>query len=111
MAAHRSEPNFKSNRREFLRSSSSMVALTGALAMGATVTLATTPLVPASAAAAEAAMLPVIRVKQELVAPPFLPEHDQVATGGPKIVEVTLVIEEKKMVLDDDGTEVWALHL
>jgi nitrite reductase (NO-forming) len=48
------------------------------------------------------------RVKQVMVAPPFLPEHEQVATGGPKIVEVTFVIEEKKMVLDSDGTEVWA---
>ena len=49
------------------------------------------------------------RVKQVMVAPPFLPEHEQVATGGPKIVEVTFVIEEKKMVIDSEGTEVWAL--
>ncbi len=55
----------------------------------------------------EIASLP--RVKQELVAPPFFPKHDQVAKGGPKVVEVRLVIEEKKMVLDDDGAEVWAL--
>jgi nitrite reductase (NO-forming) len=44
-----------------------------------------------------------------MVAPPFLPEHEQVAVGGPKIVEVTFVIEEKKMVIDSEGTEVWAL--
>ncbi|MFW5451393.1 MAG: copper-containing nitrite reductase [Methylophagaceae bacterium] len=37
------------------------------------------------------------RVTQILVAPPFLPEHDQVAKGGPKIVEMTMVIEEKEM--------------
>jgi nitrite reductase (NO-forming) len=49
------------------------------------------------------------RVKQAMVAPPFLPEHEQVAVGGPKIVEVTLTIEEKKMVIDGEGTEVWAL--
>ena len=49
------------------------------------------------------------RVKQIMVAPPFLPEHEQVAVGGPKIVEVTFVIEEKKMVIDGEGTEVWAL--
>ncbi|MEQ1521715.1 MAG: copper-containing nitrite reductase [Aestuariivirga sp.] len=49
------------------------------------------------------------RVKQAMVAPPFLPEHEQVATGEPKIVEVTFVIEEKKMVIDSEGTEVWAL--
>lgn len=55
----------------------------------------------------EIAKLP--RVKQELVAPPFFPKHDQIAQGGPKVVEVRLEIEEKKMVLDDDGAEVWAL--
>ncbi|MBT7771924.1 MAG: multicopper oxidase domain-containing protein, partial [Rhodospirillales bacterium] len=58
-------------------------------------------------AAADISKLP--RVKQELVAPPFAPKHDQVAKGGPKVVEITMVIKEKKMVLDDDGTEIWAL--
>lgn len=48
------------------------------------------------------------RIKQTLVTPPFLPEHDQVVKGGPKIVEVTLTIEEKKTVIDKDGTEIWA---
>jgi nitrite reductase (NO-forming) len=61
----------------------------------------------AAAATADISKLP--RVKQKMVAPPFLPEHDQIAAGDPKIVEVTLTIEEKKMVLDRDGTEVWAL--
>ena len=58
-------------------------------------------------AAADISKLP--RVKQELVAPPFAPKHDQVAKGGPKVVEIRMVIKEKKMVLDDDGTEIWAL--
>lgn len=49
------------------------------------------------------------RVKQEMVAPPFLPKHEQVATGGPKVVEVTFTIEEKKLVIDGDGSEIWAL--
>ncbi len=48
------------------------------------------------------------RVQQKLVDPPFLPEHEQVATGGPKIIEVTMAIEEKKIVIDKDGTEIWA---
>lgn len=56
---------------------------------------------------AEIAALP--RVTQEMVAPPFMPKHDQVAKGGPKVVEIKLVIEEKKMVIDGEGTEVWAL--
>ena len=50
------------------------------------------------------------RIKQELVAPPFAPKHDQVATDGPKIIEVRLEIEEKRMVVDEDtGAEIWAL--
>ena len=36
--------------------------------------------------AAGAAGLP--RVTQELVAPPFLPKHNQVAIDGPKVVQV-----------------------
>ena len=48
------------------------------------------------------------RVKQILVPPPAVPLHTQKAVGAPKIVEVKLVIEEKKIVIDDDGTEIWA---
>jgi nitrite reductase (NO-forming) len=50
------------------------------------------------------------RVRQELVDPPFAPEHEQVATGGPKIVEIEMVTTEKLMVVDEDtGASVWAL--
>ena len=48
------------------------------------------------------------RVKQELVAPPMLPKHDQVAQGGPKLVEVTLSAIEKKMEVAP-GDSIWAL--
>ena len=37
------------------------------------------------------------RVKQKLVSPPFVPDHEQVAMGGPKIVEVEFIIEEKEI--------------
>jgi len=37
------------------------------------------------------------RVQQTLVVPPFVPEHDQVAKGAPKIVEMTMNIVEKEM--------------
>jgi nitrite reductase (NO-forming) len=47
------------------------------------------------------------RVKQKLVPPPGLPDHEQVATAGPKVVEVELVIEEKKIIIDSEGTEIW----
>lgn len=50
------------------------------------------------------------RVRQELVAPPFAPKHEHVATGGPKIVEIEMVTEERLMVVDEDtGASVWAL--
>lgn len=49
------------------------------------------------------------RVKQTLVQPPFFPEHDQVAKGGAKVVEVKMVIEEKKLKIDSSGTEIWAM--
>ena len=49
------------------------------------------------------------RVRQTLVKPPFIPQHDQVAKGEPKVVEIELVVEEKKWVLDGDGTEIIAL--
>ncbi len=37
----------------------------------------------------------LVSVVQELVAPPFLPKHDQIALGGSKIVKIRLVAEEK----------------
>lgn len=89
------------SRRLFL--SGTAAAGIGTLA----VELASLPAEAAQIAAADISSLP--RVKQELVTPPFLPVHEQVATGGPKIVEVRLDIEEKIMVLDDDDAEIWAL--
>lgn len=49
------------------------------------------------------------RVKVDLVAPPGVHAHDQVAVGGPKVVEFTLTIEEKPLVIDDLGTTVHAM--
>lgn len=56
----------------------------------------------------EAEIAKLERIQQRLVEPPFLPEHDQVAKGKPKVVEIRLVVEEKKIVIDDEGTEIWA---
>ncbi|MCZ6554224.1 MAG: copper-containing nitrite reductase, partial [SAR324 cluster bacterium] len=44
------------------------------------------------------------RVVQELVAPPFLPRHDQVAMGEPKVVQVRLVVEEKLWKISGQAT-------
>jgi len=57
-------------------------------------------------AATDISKLP--RVKQELVAPPAVPKHDQVAKGGPKIVEVRMETIEK-LVEIAPGAKVWGL--
>lgn len=49
------------------------------------------------------------RERVELVRPPFVHAHEQVASGEPKVVEFTLTIEEKELVLDDYGTTVQAM--
>lgn len=63
---------------------------------------ATLSVVPAMGAAKDVTGLP--RVKVSLVAPPFVHAHDQVAKGGPKVVEFTMTIEEKPVVIDGEGT-------
>ncbi|MCF1494497.1 nitrite reductase, copper-containing [Agrobacterium vitis] len=73
--------------------------LTGAVAHAEEVTSKVMPV--------DIATLP--RVKVELATPPFVHPHTQKAEGGPKIVEFTLVIEEKKLIVDGDGTEVHAM--
>ncbi|NOQ69170.1 MAG: nitrite reductase, copper-containing [Gammaproteobacteria bacterium] len=49
------------------------------------------------------------RVKQTLVMPPMLPKHNQVAKGDPRIIVVRLVVEEKQMVVDAQGTTLAAM--
>jgi nitrite reductase (NO-forming) len=49
------------------------------------------------------------REKIDLVAPPFAPAHEQATKAGPKILEVTLVVEEKQIVIDEEGTKLQAM--
>ena len=62
-----------------------------------------------NAAAVAADIAKLERVKVDLVAPPFVHAHSQKAEGAPKVVEFTLTIEEKKIIVDDAGTEVHAM--
>ena len=84
--------------------------LAGAAATGAFVQAVSTPgqaqSVMTKATATDVAKLP--RVKPKLVDPPFVHAHEQVATGGPKVVEFEMTIHEKKIVLDEAGTETFA---
>ena len=47
------------------------------------------------------------RVTQELVAPPMVPKFDQVDKDGPKIVQVTMTVQEKKIEVAP-GDSMWA---
>lgn len=49
------------------------------------------------------------RVKVDLIAPPMVHKHEQKATTGPKVVEFSMTIEEKKIVIDDKGTTMQAM--
>ena len=56
---------------------------------------------------AEIAKLP--RVEQKLVPPPAFPEHEQILDrDGFKVIAVRMTVEEKQVVVDDQGTKVWA---
>lgn len=64
------------------------------------------------AAKAEEAMKPIAapadlsslkRIRRELVAPPFVHEHEQVAPGAPRIVEFEMKIVEKEIQVADDA--------
>ena len=69
---------------------------------------AATPAIPALAQTdVDISVLP--RQKMSLVAPPFVHGHEQAVTGGPKVVEFTMTIEEKPIVIDDEGTTMRAM--
>ncbi|WP_420408453.1 copper-containing nitrite reductase [Hoeflea sp.] len=81
-------------------------ALMGA---AATAMLAAMPPLAAVASEIETEIAALAREKVTLVAPPYVHAHEQVATGGPKVVEFVMPIVEKKVIIDDEGTELWAM--
>lgn len=49
-------------------------------------------------------------IKPTLVAPPNIMEHEQATTAKPRVVEFTMTIEEKKIVIDEEnGTTLQAM--
>lgn len=75
-------------------------------------------LISVSALAQEEAVVPVgpvpdleslERVKVELLPPPFVHAHEQATSLPPRVMEFTLTIEEKLIVIDDYGTTVHAM--
>lgn len=57
--------------------------------------------------ASDLAALP--RHKVQLKRPPFVHDHDQVAKGGPRVVQFTLPIVDKEIVIDAEGTKMQAM--
>ena len=53
--------------------------------------------------------LPTERVRLNVVAPPFVHPHHQVANRPPVINEIMLTVHEKEIVVDDDGTKMRAM--
>lgn len=49
------------------------------------------------------------RVQAKLLVPPAVMEHKPVDLGPPKVVEFTMTIEEKTVVVDDEGTTFQAM--
>ncbi len=77
---------------------------------GAAIGAAAVTALPAfSATVTKADIQGLPREKIQLVAPPFVHPHDQIAKGGPKILEFTMTIEEKPVVIDADGTKLNAM--
>jgi nitrite reductase (NO-forming) len=68
---------------------------------------AATALMLATPAFADDLKLP--RQKVELVAPPFVHAHEQATKQGPEIIEFKLVVQEKKVVIDEKGTTFQAM--
>ena len=106
------------HRRDFLKASTAASTATafGAFALagnGAAIaaTQATDKsgsMMVAQASMTEGDIAALPRFKLDLVAPPFVPKHDQVASGGPKVVEVTMTAKEMRWTVDDGGAEIWA---
>jgi nitrite reductase (NO-forming) len=91
------------------KSSFGASALLGALLSAAVVSMPVLAdaLVLAAPALAEELNLP--REQVSLVAPPFVHTHEQATKQGSKIMEFKLVVGEKQVVIDDEGTTIQAM--
>ncbi len=111
-------PTHNNSRREFFKNATLMtgaVAGAGFIAANSYARQNDRPAAAAAAAAPEDTRtllnyqpeeLPVI--EQTLVAPPFLPDHEQRVTGKPRVVRVTLEIIEKEIEVEA-GVITWAM--
>jgi nitrite reductase (NO-forming) len=64
-------------------------------------------LMTAPALAEDLSSLP--RVKVDLVAPPFIHAHEQATKAPPSVIQFKMTVEEKELVIDNDGTKIHAM--
>lgn len=64
-------------------------------------------LVTAPALADELSSLP--HVKVNLVAPPFIHPHEQATKAPPSVIQFRMEVQEKELVIDNDGTKIHAM--
>lgn len=88
------------NRRHFLGAGAVM-------ALGPSVAMAMATPTQAADAIVDVTTLPQDQGK--LLVPPNVMAHEQATTGTPAVVKFRMVIEEKQMVIDEDGTTIQAM--
>ncbi|GAA3840435.1 copper-containing nitrite reductase [[Pseudomonas] carboxydohydrogena] len=64
-------------------------------------------LVTAPALAQDLSSLP--HVKVNLVAPPFIHPHEQATKAPPSVIQFRMEVQEKELVIDNDGTKIHAM--
>lgn len=86
------------------------IAMMGAAGFAVAAAAASAPELAEAAVTNDASpALPTLRQKVALVTPPLVHPHEQATKQPPKIVEFTLTVEEKKIVIDEDGTTMQAM--
>lgn len=95
-------------RRSFLKTAG-LGAMAGTAAIAAPAFAKGKPDTAASVALTEADIGKLERIKVDLVAPPFVHKHEQSVGPAPRVVEFTMSITEKKIIIDDDGTTMQAM--
>ncbi|ASJ98049.1 MULTISPECIES: copper-containing nitrite reductase [Shewanella] len=98
--------NVNQQRRSFLSGSVGLGLVGAGMAAGLVSTSASATTQSKSDRMANYKAEQLERVTQELVPPPMVPKHDQVAKGKPKVVQVKMVVEEKQVELEN-GTKAW----
>ena len=88
-----------------------LLGVAGAAGAAGLVSLSGTNVPPAGvpAIADTAPSAPLAREKVNLVAPPHVHPHNQIANQPPVIKEFRLTVEEKQIVVDEDGTTMHAM--